>query len=144
MNCVPLPFQRGTVAEMVIMKCLMAADAAAKLGFLSTLDFGAFQMNAFDSNSFQVEALTAVGLVADIKFQRAQLYHALRFLNQQNLPNSAAGRIVAITQATAIIEALNELLALIVPQPPIAENLASLQSIVANGLVMIRNAGCLC
>jgi hypothetical protein len=101
MNCVPLPFQRGTVAEMVIMKCLMAADAAAKLSFLSTLDFGAFQMNAFDSNSFQVEALTAVGLVVDIKFQRAQLYHALRFLNQQNLPNSAAGNGVSAVSGDA-------------------------------------------
>jgi hypothetical protein len=144
MNCVPLPFQRGTVAEVVIMKCLMAADAAAKLGFLSTLDFGAFQMTAFDSNSFQVEALTATGLVADIEFQRAQLYHALRLLNQQNLSSNAAGRLVAIAQAATIIEALNELLALIVPQPTIAEKLASLQSIVANGLVMIRNAECLC
>jgi hypothetical protein len=65
------------------------------------LDFGAFQMNAFDSNSFQVEALTAVGLVVDIKFQRAQLYHALRFLNQQNLPNSAAGNGVSAVSGDA-------------------------------------------
>ena len=128
------PFNRSTVANIVISKCLFAAQAAMCLKILQTL--GAFQVGAFQSNAFQVGDANSVN--SDLRLEYGSLFRVYRLLTQQNLTNSYPGRTDAIEQATAIIEQLNTSLQLIVPTPDIAASLANLQVVVANGLDEMR------